>query len=802
MKRSHFTPKKRSELLPSSVLFAVVLVFFVVFPSTAAQSGRQGKGAKLAGPVESARLQAESLTRAQKYIEALKVLAGARVLATPGDTAYWQLYGDLAWDRGSKSEALLAYRTAWEAGSTNARAMERLIEQYNANGEAKLAVAVGEQAYQRLGEARWLLLAMDSASRASLWDELRHLSSRAQSDEWKFISSEMYWLLEAHSATHDGRKQRARTAYSQALALNPASVSTRVQALWLEIDGGDRQQLGEHLANWQADAQVDPYYWAAYAVAQLQLKNVDESLVWFTKQVREKPDDYLWQLSYVSLLSQTGRPNEVQRLRRDIALRLKDKLTVVDELPRVDGKVILLAYASMVRDFDGAAAGDQVLQDTLERGYKDTDVYALLVASSLSQKNFDSAHRWLLRAEADHQQLPAYLSLAVALAQNDLRAIEQTLLQREKDLSSADRVTALRRLGRNFLALSLTEKSLLEAEDDTTDLLRQHRDQLTLQLSRRIEAGYESRNLSGLKISRNEVAASLPLEKGRATLRVAQNALRSDSTNLVLSGFQNETDVSLLSEFSVSDDPMRFTIGSNQRADKALTYGRFEWTHALTQRLNARLDMSLNGLTEETSALRAIGSKDKVAVGLGGYLTDLTYARAELAGQHFNTRNGDALGRGYRVEGEIGTDLLRSSPTWQVRVSGSWEKNQLADRLPAYLVGAVLPSSQTVENILSRRFSTLGAGTTLRFGQSEGVERRVHGQIDGWVGRQWPANDIAYSLRAALSLPVSKAGHIRIETFYTNVQGGQSTRANRGIGIFYRNSVKEQQSHYIRSGID
>jgi polysaccharide biosynthesis protein PelB len=789
MKRGYVAIRRRSERMPPLVLFSVVAgLSFVVFPSAAAQAGRHGVSAEPADPVESARLQAEVLTGAEKYRDALEVLVGVRTLARAGDTAYWQLYGDLTWDRRLKSEAMLTDRTAREAGSSNARTMERLIDQYNANGEAKRAVAVGEQAYQRLGEARWLLLAMDAASRASLWDELRDLSIQAQSEETKFSSSEMYWLLEAHIANHDGRKQRARSAYIQALALNPASVPIRVQTLWFEIDGGDKQQLGEHLANWQADAQADPSYWAAYAVAQLQLKNVDESLVWFAKQVREKPDDILWQLSYVSALSLTGRPDEVQRLRRKIALRLKDKPTVVEELPKADGKVILLAYASMVRDFDGAAAGDQVLQDTLARGYKDADVYAQLVASSLSQKNFDSAHSWLLRAEADHQQLPAYQSLAVALARNDQQAIEQTLLEREKDLSSADRVTALRRLGRNMLALSLTEKSLLEAEDNTTDLLRQHRDQLTALLSRRLEAGYERRNLSGLKIARSEVAASLPLDKGRATLRVARNELRSDSSSLVLSGFENETDLSLLSELSVADDPMRFTIGSNQRSDKALTYGRFEWTHALTERLNARLDVSLNGLTEETSALRAIGSKDKVSVGLGGNLTDLAYARVELAGQHFRTRNGDALGRGYRVEGEIGTTLFKSGPTWQVRVSGSREKNQLADQLPAYLVGRVVSSSQTVESILSRRFSTLGVGTTVRFGQSEGAERRLQGQIDGWVGRQWPASDIAYSLRAALSIPVAKAGQIRLETFYTNVQGGQSTQANRGLGGLYRHA--------------
>lgn len=773
--------------LPLVLSVALVGLLALALPNAAAAT-RQKNTPGLTSPAESARSQAELLSGAQKP-KAWEILQSARVYARPDETAYWQLYGDLAWDRGSKPEALLAYRTVWEAGSTNPLAIERLIHSYNEYGEPKLAITVGEQAYQRLAEARWLLLAMDAASRASLWDELRNLSSQAQRDEMKFKGSEMYWLLEAHIANHDGRKPRVRTAYDQALALNPASVPTRVQVLWFEINSGNKQQLGDDLLRWQADAQADSAYWTAYAVALLQLKRVDESLVWFAKQVRVKPDDYLWQLSYVSALSEAGRPDEVQRLRRDILRNMREKLAEVYSMSKDDSKTLLLAYASMVREFDGATAGDQVVQEMLERGYRDANVYELLVAHSLSQKNFDLARHWLMRAEADQIKLPAYQSLAVALAKNDRNAIEQILVQRGEDLSTADRVTALRRLGRNLLALSLTEKSLLQAEDDSSELLRQHRDQLRVELSRRIEIGQESRNLSKLKIARSDAVTNFPFYKGRATLRVAHYGLRSDSNDLRMFGLGSENDISLLTELSVNGDPMRFTIGTNHRADKSLTYGRYEWTRALANRLNARLDVSLNGLTEETSALRVIGSKNKVSVALGGNLTDAAYARVELAKQHFNTRNGDALGRGYRAEGEIGTTVSSRIPAWLVRISGSSEKNQLRDSLPASLAGSMLSSSQTVENILSRRFSTLGVGTTLKFGQSEGAERRPRGQIDAWAGRQWPANDIAYSLRAAMSAPVSSAGQVRVEAFYTNVQGGQSSVANRGIGVWYRHEI-------------
>jgi len=753
----------------------------------AAIASWRGMSPQLISPPESARRQAELLLRAQRPDEAWAALQEARTGAAPGEAAYWQAYGDTAWARESRPEALLAYRTAWEGGSSNALAIERLIALYNASAEPEQAIAVGKQAYERLAEARWLLLAMDAASQASRWEASRDLSSLAQHDEAKFAGSEMYWLLEAHIASHDGRKARARKAYRQALALNPAAVPTRVQLLWFEHDYGDAQQLGEHVAKWRSDAQADPAYWSVYAVALLKLNRVDESLVWFEKQAAAKPDDYVWQVGYFDALADAGGGDAAQRLRASMMPRLRARLGTAGKTAKPPEKTLWLAYASMVRHFDGEPAGDQVLQDMLARGHKDADVYALLVGSSLAQEKFDKARYWLVRAEADQHKLPAYQSLAVALAQDDLQAIDRILQLQEKELTPADRVTALRRLGRNVLALSLTEQSLLEADDASSERLRQHREQLRAQLARRIEAGYEARNLSDLKIKRSEVAVSFPLDAGRATLRLAHNALDPEAGGVLRhSRSLNEDDISVLAEVAVGANPLRLTLGRNQRDEHSLTYGRLELTHALTKRWNARLDVSINGLTEETSALRAIGSKDKVGVGLNGSLSESVYARAELAGQRFNTRQGEKLGQGARLEGEIGTRLSKGSPAWQLRLSGSTERNRLVDSLPASLQPLAASPSQAVDGILSSRFSTLGVGATLRSGQGEGMERRPQGVVDGWVGRQWPANELAYSLRAGMRLPVASAGQVRFEAFYTNVQGGVSSQANRGVGVWYR----------------
>jgi hypothetical protein len=121
-------------------------------------------------------------------------------------------------------------------------------------------------------------------------------------------------------------------------------------------------------------------------------------------------------------------------------------------------------------------------------------------------------------------------------------------------------------------------------------------------------------------------------------------------------------------------------------------------------------------------------------------------------------------------------------------LSGSTDRNQLEGSLPSYLVGTSLSPFSTVESLLSRRFSTLGVGSTLRVGQADGADRAPHGFVDVWVGRQWPANELAYSLRVGAGVPVRATGSVQLEAHHINVQNGVtgSGKSSQGISLGYR----------------
>ena len=376
---------------------------------------------------------------------------------TPFDhVEYWQLFGNLAWDLERTDESLIAYRGLWQAGGADLLAAERLVLLAMRTNQPNLAITTAEQAYRRFREPRLMFVALETATQQADWDRLEHLLNVAGQDEASFSRSERYWLLKAHSESHAGRKSAALFHYGRALNLNPASKSARVGWLWLAIEEGDKQQLATSLRDWRNEADKDPAYWGAYAAALLALQRPRESLPWFERQARAKPNDYLWLLTYADALQRSGHESESWRLRRHVLLQTRREGLSARKGDTPGELALQKAYARLVNDFAGADAGGKAIQALLTQGPRDPQVREMLIAHHLSQENYGAARYWLMRAHSERQTTPAWQELALAFADDDMKAVERLL--DERSLAPGDRIQALRRLGRD-------EQALVEARE-------------------------------------------------------------------------------------------------------------------------------------------------------------------------------------------------------------------------------------------------------------------------------------------------------------------------------------------------
>lgn len=754
---------------------------------TAALATLQRMPPALAGPVETARLQALVLARAGHPDQALERLRAVRTQAAQSDTSYWMLLGDLAWPSANRDDASRAYRMAWANAGVSARAADRLIEAASAEENYTDAIAVARAAHRRFDDPRWLLMAMDLASRAQRWDELRELLATAHRTPGQLAHAEMYWIQSANLARHDGRQADARAAHERALLLNRDSVSARVALLWFEIDNGDRSRLGSLLREWRDAAQGDAAYWAPFAAGMLRLQRAGEALPWFERQLRIRPDDIAWTLQYAEALAQAGRTDDAVRERRAAYLRLRAQFDGRAPSGNALSQTLLLPYARLVREFDGEAAAQAFLARLIERGDAPGPARELLVASLLAEQNFGAARSWLQRSRTEQFTLPAWQHLAVAQADNHLPDIAAIVASSAAQLSALDHIAALRKLGRNAQALAVAESASLAPDNAGNALLRDTTAQLRKQQSKGGGLVAEQRQLGGMAIRRFDVHASAPLAAGRASVRLVHTTV-GDSAAAQLPAAGKEDDLSAAAQLPFGTGEASITLGANRRHDDSMPYARAEWTHPLAPGLQLRLDGAINAVSEESALLRVIGSKDRLGGALTADLGNSRYARLDLASQRYATRRGERLGSGYRIEGEMGALLFRQGPSLQARVSGSWEQNRLAARLPAALGGVTLPDSASVADAIPARFGWAGAGATLAFGDQSAMPRRMYGSIDALVGKQWPDRSAAHSVRAMLGVPLATGGVLRTEAFHSNVQGGVGAAGNRGIRLSYEHT--------------
>jgi predicted Zn-dependent protease len=741
-------------------------------------------------PIQAVIHQAELLRRTDQAEKAYSLLVSNQKRVTVDDTAFWQLSADLSWELKQFDNALLAYKTLWKSETGNAVVAERLIQLFKDKKQPKDAIAIACEAYQRLKEPRWLLLAMDTATQFGLWDKLRQLVQTADADKKQFETLEMYWLILAQLHNYDQQPQQVLADYQQALIINPASVSAKGGILWALMDQQDNQGLASYLDRWQQDAMTAPSLWGVYGLGLSKLGKHEQALPWFERKTEQNHDDYLWLLSYADTLVKANRVDAALMLREYVLLKLratlqqKHKKANPDELK----KLLQPAYLTLFRNMEGVDFEESILQKFSAQGMKDPMVRELVIASYLSQENFAAARFWLLRAHAARLQTPVGQRLTLALADNDQATLADILSKEGDKLTLLDQVEPLKQLGRTDEALAALDKYLQTTEDMGVDQsgLYRYRNELRILQSPQLAVGWDMKKLGFLGITQNQARFTLPLSNKSLAVQFRHNYLNSSSKELQLLA-NNEIDLAIEGKYPFSSGhQLQLNVGTNLQNQQSVIYGAMSFSYKVSNFLDANVRLGLNELSTETATFRALGAKDKLSIMLAAKLSRQSYFQLDLDGHRYLTRQGSLLGEGYRISSVLGYTLLRASPVWQIRLQGSWESNRLQDNLPDELRSALPSPWFNMQTVIPKSYGTAGIGTTIRYNLSEQeIPRQPYILLDGWVGWAVPANVLAFNGRIALGISLFKADVLSMGAFYGNVQGGQANAAYQGIDVQY-----------------
>ncbi|MCC7092383.1 hypothetical protein ABF87_10145 [Nitrosomonas sp. JL21] len=722
--------------------------------------------------------------------KALSILQSHQGNATAKDQSFWEIFGDLAWELEQTEHSLTAYRILWKSDSTNALVPERLIHlTRNMAGKAEEAIAVGEEAYQRLGDARWLLLAMDVANQTGRIPDLKRLMNKAAINEQQFQNVEMYWLMRAQLEIHKKNPRVATSHYQKALSINPQSAIAKEGILWNLIGQNDKPALESYLKMWHQEALQNTSLWAVYAIALTQIGQNKEALVWFERKLRNKPDDYLWLLTYADVLNRAGYVDKALQQRKYALFQLRSRFNQLESKSDRGVKDLLRPeYLSLIRELEGSKHEISTLKNFLAKGYEDPAVQELLIAAYLSQKNISSARYWLLENHLERQNTPTWQRLSLALAENDLATADHILSNESDKLTDLNKMEILKRLNRNDEALALTYK-LLDLHREPSALqayLFQSRDDLVVKTSKQASAGFDYRSLGDVTFAESRARISSPYLGGTLAAEFKDTVLGSTRSDLILP-VQNEVDIMAEYRHPLREGTFQANMGGNLRQDESLPYGTFRINQDVTKRIKANFRFGMNEMSHETGAFRALGAKDTILLGLSTQLTQQMTFTVEADGHRYSTREGSNLGKGYKLQSILGASLLNTGTlNWQVRLQGAWESNDLASSLPSELRGRLGASREEVLTLVPKNFGTMGAGMVFRYGPSEqGILKRPFFLVDAWSGWVWPADALGYNGRVSIGIPILGPDMLSVGGFYSNIQGGRTNQPFTGIGIQY-----------------
>lgn len=732
--------------------------------------------------------QAKLLRKNNQSEKALSMLLSNKNNVTEKDLNFWEIFGDLAWELKETESAMSAYSILWRFDSTNVLAAERLILLKRDMGQAEESIKVGEEAYHRLNQPRWLLLSMDVANQAGLSTQLKRLIKMAISNELQFKDIEMYWLMRAQSEIHEKTPKIAINHYHQALLVNPESTTAKEGILWNLIDQDDKQSLQTYIETWRMAALENQSLWGVYGIALTKLGQNEEALPWFERKSQINPDDYLWLLTYADTLNQSGYADRAWQLRKYALFNIRSRFNKIGTESNKEIKDLLHPlYLALVRDMEGANAEISTLKRLLAKGYNDSDVQELLVAAHLSQRNYSAARYWLLHNHIARQKTPTWQRLALALAENNLIVAEKILENENDKLTELNKMETLKRLNRNKEALALTY-NLLETHKEQSNLqtyLFQSRDELAVKTSKQVIGGFDYRKLGDVTFIESRARINSPYLSGALALEVKNTLLDSTRSDLIFPA-KNEMDVMAEVKHPLRAGIFQVNVGGNLREDKSLAYSTFRFNHDITNVLKANLRLSVNELSNETGAFRALGAKDTILLGLTTQLTRQTSFNIDIDGHRYTTREGSNLAKGYKLQSILGTTLLTGNQHWQIRLQGAWESNQLTSTLPSELNGLLGASKEDVLTLIPKYFGTMGAGTVFRYGASdEGVLRRPFLLTDMWAGWVWPADALGYNGRISMGVPILGSDILSVGAFYSNIQGGRTSQPFMGAGLQY-----------------
>lgn len=609
-----------------------------------------------------------------RYQEAFDLLQKYRDQAGEKEAAYWKLLADLAWQLQRDETAVDAYRRLAVADNLARDDFSRLIFLLGESQQEE-AAALAELAYRKFGDREMLLRALElHAARHDLPAQKRLFESVAADRSANFSDNARFFLMRAQYHQAAGAPQTARADFRRATAIAPNDANTVNAMLWFLIDIHDHPALREMMAQIIARGdQQSPAYWGAFAAAYQVLDQPARAVAYYTRQLKQGGQDFLWLVNYADALEQDQQAGMAWRVRQHawLQLRRNPPATAV-ALPFSPDMLAAARLAMLAYPHDpGLALVRSVLrQDRLVKRDAAADrlTNELVLGWAISGEQHASARAWLWRRYGLTLSRPLWGDAMAAVAENDTERLDRLIAEQADGMPIYNRNDAARAVGQIRHAQSIVFDGLTVNPNDDETHLRLSADVLATVGHVDFEMRREQFGpLHGIVQSASVEAPIAP--NLRLAVELGQTRQASGDTSVLgnVPPTERVAGVALKMHGSLGDTE----IALRRRREFGKT-AELRLTHALEliPGVNLRFGAERHAAATESNPLRVFGMRDQIDATLLYGFSKREYLRLQPSLARYYTQNGDFLGSGSRLSWELGYRIRTEYPDWTVRFTG------------------------------------------------------------------------------------------------------------------------------------
>jgi len=704
-----------------------------------------------------------------------------------------EVLGELGW-RFKDSELLTkASIEMLQRDKSNELAYERLLILADENKDVDQAVILAEAAWKNTGKSIFLRMAIETAFDKNNRKHIEYLLGLALQKKNNISDLVDYVLVMAELEDRDENFLAASKYYEYAMKLSPGTKSIHVGLLWSLLNSKQKIKLKRYLIAFKNKAYRFSQYWPIYAAATYEIGESRESVYWHNKLMLKNPDNDLWILSYADALESADRNSSALKLRLYVMKKIRAN-SIYNLLSRQSSEELTRAYISLERNHGLGVNANNMIKTIINntRLNKRKIPYEFLVAWYSSSKNHDMARYWHLRQQISRMKTSDNQILALALNNNDLKTVENFVLK-SSNISPLDRNEGMRRLGlyEQALANSIQRIAPLQRKNEK----RFYREQAAsiANILPNYWATETNRHSNGeLVITELNAQTKASIHNWVLGLSASQNTLEIDPLSVDLNGYNIENEVDLKLMWPGRRINYYSNINYNQREDKNIIAMKLGMDYLFSRRTRLEFAWENNQLSEESSALRALGVQDKIHVAINTNIGSREYANARFIKTTYESRWGDELATGWSTDFNIGHKFSTGRNELTAQFDINWLSNQLENSLP-FEVTQRLPTGSTTALMVAEEFGTVGISMRLNRGQIKSSYPQVGSLryfMDAWVGQVYPAKDFATRFSAGFGTRVIGNDELSLGLYTDQTRNRVGAQQNSwGINLLYRNYI-------------